>query len=92
MLVLYEYIFIGQMAGLCLANQFQCSNGFCIDWKFHCNEENDCGDNSDEKNCIHLPCKFGVCSQICVEKKKMEYTCHCAQGYSMDNHTCVAHG
>ena len=32
----------------CHASQFQCSNGDCIPQVWVCDEENDCGDNSDE--------------------------------------------
>lgn len=86
-------IVLGQMAGLCMANQFQCHNGYCIDEQLYCDGENDCGDSSDEKNCAHHLCKFGLCSQICVESKNAsDFACHCATGYSMVNHSCVARG
>ncbi|RWS04875.1 MAM and LDL-receptor class A domain-containing protein 2-like protein [Dinothrombium tinctorium] len=35
----------------CEANEFKCSNNACIDRAFVCDFDNDCRDNSDEKNC-----------------------------------------
>ena len=35
----------------CLSTQFACSNGKCVSSDFHCNRDDDCGDNSDEYQC-----------------------------------------
>ena len=35
----------------CYTDQFSCHNGKCIDKKFACDLVDDCGDNSDEKDC-----------------------------------------
>jgi Low-density lipoprotein receptor domain class A len=35
----------------CSDDDFQCSNGQCIDKQFECDGQNDCGDGSDEVGC-----------------------------------------
>jgi hypothetical protein len=35
----------------CISDEFQCSNQQCVGMEHRCDYTNDCGDNSDEKNC-----------------------------------------
>lgn len=76
-------------------SEFQCANGRCIDSSLHWDGQNDCIDNSDEKNCKKSLCEFGTCSHVCVDKKN-SFSCHCAKGYYLldagSNDTCTAHG
>ena len=86
----------GQQSGHCPVDGFRCANNLCISKKFHCDGFNDCGDGSDEETCVQPPCHFGVCSQICVEKKEGNFSCHCAPGFIGEgisrNRTCLARG
>ena len=43
--------------GTCGTNQFKCDNQKCVDIDSQCNGYDDCGDNSDEKNCGNI---FGL--------------------------------
>lgn len=67
----------------CPPNQFKCDNGHCISDTLLCDGENDCGDNSDESNCTKSICQWNTCSQICVERKRGNHTCQCAEGYHL---------
>ncbi|XP_041030158.1 sortilin-related receptor [Carcharodon carcharias] len=40
----------------CLPNQYRCSNGKCISSIWKCDNDNDCGDYSDESNCPTAIC------------------------------------
>jgi hypothetical protein len=43
----------------CLAEEFQCDNGQCITMRWRCDQDNDCGDHSDENNCAPPTCAPG---------------------------------
>jgi len=93
----YRILLAGQQSGHCAVNQFRCAtNKFCINNMYRCDGFNDCGDGSDEEGCIQSPCHFGACSQICVEKKGGNFSCHCAPGFigegTSRNRTCLARG
>lgn len=44
----------------CMALQFTCNNGFCINISSRCDQTVDCADNSDEENCniIHVARRY----------------------------------
>ncbi|XP_050433383.1 low-density lipoprotein receptor-related protein 1 isoform X2 [Adelges cooleyi] len=82
---------------ICDMNKYKCANGQCINRRLHCNGRNDCIDGSDELFCNNVtkaPCQFGTCSQICIPKKNLTFSCHCAPGYSamLPNKSCQAVG
>ena len=44
----------------CDRRQMKCGNNKCIDVKWRCDGENDCGDGSDEFNCTLLHGQFHI--------------------------------
>lgn len=44
----------------CRADEFTCDNKHCIQRGWVCDKNDDCGDNSDEKNCPPTTCKPGT--------------------------------
>lgn len=88
----------------CAGNAVKCTNGKCIPKYFLCDGIDNCGDNSDEMKCskkktdsldFKTGCKFGSCSQLCLEKgSKDSFHCKCASGYhkpgNVKNSTCRA--
>ena len=41
-------------AAVCPPHRFRCNNGECIPNTWVCDEDNDCGDNSDEHHCSRM--------------------------------------
>ena len=42
----------------CKEYEFTCSNKNCISQSWKCDGDNDCGDNSDEQNCVGEQIEF----------------------------------
>ena len=39
----------------CASHELACNNGRCIPLTWQCDQDNDCGDNSDEQDCGKCP-------------------------------------
>uniref|UniRef100_A0A8C9EZB7 Sortilin-related receptor n=1 Tax=Pavo cristatus TaxID=9049 RepID=A0A8C9EZB7_PAVCR len=79
----------------CLPNQYRCFNGNCINSIWQCDNNNDCGDMSDEKNCPTTVCdaetqfrcrESGTCIPLSY-KCDLEDDC----GDNSDESHCDAH-
>ncbi|KAL5260279.1 hypothetical protein ACHWQZ_G010410 [Mnemiopsis leidyi] len=65
---------------------FPCDNGICVTLDKVCNLANDCGDNSDEMNCVnHFQCGSGEFVPI---SKKCDGGIHCRDGSDECNDLC----
>ncbi|XP_072019488.1 low-density lipoprotein receptor-like [Amphiura filiformis] len=67
-LVLFGLCFI-EVKGQCGVDQFRCGNGRCIPKLWHCDNEDDCGDNSDEQSCPARTCsstEFECGDKTCI--------------------------
>lgn len=58
---------------MCDKNFFQCKNGKCIPNHWKCDEADDCGDKSDEKNCTSK-------SIVHIEQTGSK---HCSNGFAI---------
>lgn len=68
----------------CRSDEFTCGNGRCIQSRWKCDHDDDCGDNSDELNCPPAKCKEGdfMCGDgVCITHKwKCDGDPDCADG------------
>ncbi|KAH0623299.1 hypothetical protein JD844_031470 [Phrynosoma platyrhinos] len=65
----------------CLASQYRCSNGNCINSIWQCDNDNDCGDMSDEKNCQTKCNGFQCPNGTCIPSSKRCNGAHdCSDG------------
>uniref|UniRef100_A0A4V2H9W6 U2-Sparatoxin-Hju1a_1 n=1 Tax=Heteropoda jugulans TaxID=1358901 RepID=A0A4V2H9W6_9ARAC len=55
-IVLVLCVFIPLINGQCSSHHFRCRTNKCIPIAWQCDDENDCGDGSDELNCEARTC------------------------------------
>ncbi|XP_026091548.1 low-density lipoprotein receptor-related protein 1B [Carassius auratus] len=78
---------------LCNGSVFMCANGRCVPLGSVCNQRDDCGDRSDERNCNVNEClnrKVSGCTQDCQDLP-VGYKCTCWPGFRLknDGRTCI---
>ncbi|KAL4240816.1 Low-density lipoprotein receptor-related protein 12 [Mactra antiquata] len=65
----FFYNFTSEIVSICAPHQFKCNNGKCIDGTFRCDNDDDCGDDSDEQGCPTGGGNNGACNVN-------EFKCH----------------
>lgn len=80
------------LESLCNGSVFMCANGRCVPLGSVCNQHDDCGDRSDERNCHVNEClnrKVSGCTQDCQDLpvgykvcESREHIFHALQGFS----------
>ncbi|XP_078716677.1 prolow-density lipoprotein receptor-related protein 1-like isoform X3 [Lampetra fluviatilis] len=75
------------------SSSFPCANGRCVNESMLCNNQDDCEDGSDERNCNINECadrRISGCTQECTDLK-IGYKCKCRAGFQLkdDGKTCI---
>lgn len=76
---------------------FTCGNGKCVPYHYRCDHYDDCGDNSDEVDCLFRPCdpnsEFTCNNGRCIAK---DYVCNginnCYDNGTSDEQNCREYG
>jgi len=88
-------IYISKVQG-CGSRQFTCDNGACIPISWQCDDENDCEDGSDEKDCSIKSCtsnQFKCVNSKCISASRIcDDVDDCNDGsdeINCDKHNCT---
>ncbi|XP_078620643.1 uncharacterized protein LOC144887347 isoform X1 [Branchiostoma floridae x Branchiostoma japonicum] len=70
------------LAGSCESYELQCRNRNCVNTAFVCDQEDDCGDGSDEENCGIDHCEAHLCQNNATCRARVDgYICACTKGW-----------